>query len=109
MAKQFKQIKIDSSNINSYFDRDEQQYSNNLIEREVVESIGIYGMPGVKIKFNLLSTYNKDFVLNNTGIFTLDTSDMPLTGLSFERDSMKDATHPLIMDFVYTSLEGGNN
>lgn len=78
-------------------------WSNNLISNMQVEQIGIYGRPGTTIQFNILDTENKEFVLNNTGIFQMNTENIPITGI-FLQESDFGATNQqdLIIDLIYT-------
>lgn len=108
MYKQIKQIIIPKDGISEEVSW-KGEWSNNIIPKMQVEQIGIYGRPGTAIQFNILDTENKTFILNNTGIFQMNTENIPITGIFLQKSDYGETNQQdLIIDLVYT-MKGGQN
>lgn len=79
-----------------------------LVDREVIYSLALYGIPGIKFKINESEGY---MVLNNTGIFQYASEEHPITSLKFAEKFTLEANHYLTIDYIYTTSteEGDNN
>lgn len=105
MYKQIKQIRIPRDEITW-----SNGWSNNLISDMQVEQIGIYGRPGIKFKFNILNDSTKEFILNNTGVFQMNTENIPITGIFLQQSDYNEPNQQdLIIDLVYTMKGGETN
>lgn len=76
-------------------------------QREVVYSLALYGIPGIKFRINESVGY---MTLNNTGIFQYASEEHPITSLKFVNDFELQGHHFLTIDYIYTtSIEEGDN
>ena len=69
----------------------------NLIEDKIVYEIGIHALPGTVFKIN-----GGEFVMNNTGNFSLNCEEHPITSLELTSDPS--GLYSIIIDIIYEEV-----
>lgn len=114
MVKQFKQFKFqletdvewyegyDPDNLNLL---DQSNWSKNLLENNMtVMGLSIYALPGTRFQMNQLNAKEpKVFIMNNTGVFQIDTAERPITNLYIHHKDFNNGVKnfPIIIDIIY--------
>lgn len=83
-------------------------WSNNLLKGIATTILSIYGLPGTEFKITQNSNAHT-FILNNTGLFSINCEDYPITNLQLHEKGYENilasAGHLLTIDYIYTTEE----
>lgn len=85
-------------------------WSKNLLQGPA-SSLSIYGMPGTEFKITQNQS-SHSFILNNTGLFSVNFEEQPIKGLYLNSKNSNITTanilsHVLIIDYIYIDEEAG--
>lgn len=93
-------------------------WSKNLLDKSTwdkgtgiysVTHIGINALPGTTFTIDETNEDPDTFMINNLGVFQLDTTDFPLTHLRLSKSSFdlikEESSHYIIIDLVYKEAQ----
>lgn len=108
MTREFKQIVIPKTTP-TFENENNDTYSQNLLgSTELVIGMAIYAQPGTRFLINQSDTkVQGPLIINNLGVFQLDSSDRPITGIYLHQGDYKlNTTHSnIIIDLICTKEE----
>lgn len=115
MANKIKQIRFpDQIILEEQWIKDKNSgnyWSPNLLENlGSVIQLGIYALPGTE--FRTSENIEQTFIINGSGLFSLNTQQIPLNYLSLNKKSYENilkGQHFIIIDLIYKDLGVQNN
>ena len=105
MVRKIKQIRFPEQSGSIVFT---DGWSNNLVQDlgNVVQ-LGIYALPGTQFRINqdvnINSLLNKELIINNSGLFSVNIEDNPIISIQLSENSYENIkeAHAIIIDLVY--------
>ena len=113
MARKIKQIRFPGHDIDTWvLDQNTgKEWSSNLFEGlGSVIQLGIYALPGTEFRTN--KNIIQTFIMNGSGLFSLNTEEIPLRYLSLSKnsyDNIENGQNFIIIDLIYDDLSVENN